>query len=311
MYTGELVRRMQDAEYAALHSWLPPNSDTTYAARQARSAINREIAAVPSQINAATTGLHSHPPAASRSLVMLAGVLGGLVLGALVALGLTAFEPRVRRVSEIKAPDHALFTGGAGGVAALRANLELTAFSSRCAVVAVSTPDDGDGAGHLARSLAASFAAGGAATTLLVLDRTAGAGARSFLDGTDETLVHELAEHGLRVVHGGSSTVGDDELFTAKSVRRLLTRAKQRRQVVVFQTGNPAADPASLLVVGLADADVLVVDRSTRWRDLNRAADRVQTVADTTLRICFDRPPSARASRRREARRAALAGVEA
>jgi hypothetical protein len=33
-------------------------------------------------------------------------------------------------------------------------------------------------------------------------------------------------------------------------------------------------------------------------------------VAGTTLRICFDRPPGARASHRREARRAALAGVE-
>jgi hypothetical protein len=112
-------------------------------------------------------------------------------------------------------------------------------------------------------------------------------------------------------MHGGTSSAGDDELFTAKSLRRLLTRAKQRRHVVIVQTGDPATDPPSLLAVGLADAAVLVVNRSTRWRNLDRAADRVQTVAETSLRICFDRPPRARRPHRRVARRTTLAGVEA
>ena len=115
-YAEEFVRRKQEAEYAALRGWLPARTDSTYAARQARSAIQREIAAVPSQINAPQgPPVQSHPPAASRSLVTLAGVLGGLVLGALLAVGLTAFEPRVRRASEIKAPDHSLFPGAGTG----------------------------------------------------------------------------------------------------------------------------------------------------------------------------------------------------
>jgi len=311
-YVEELVRRKQEAELAALRGWLPASTDTTYAARQARSAIQREIAAVPTQINALQgPPVQSHPPAASRSLVTLAGVLGGLVLGALLAVGLTAFEPRVRRASEIKVPDHALFSGTRDGVAALRANLELTAFTQRGGVIAVAPPDGGEGAGPLARSLAASFAAAGLTTTLVMLDRTPGAGVRSFLDGSDDTLVYERAEHEMRVVHGGTSSAGDDELFTAKSLRRLLTRAKQRRHVVIVQTGDPATDPPSLLAVGLADAAVLVVNRSTRWRNLDRAADRVQTVAETSLRICFDRPPRARRAHRRVARRTTLAGVEA
>ncbi|HVG68794.1 MAG TPA: hypothetical protein VM785_11400 [Gaiellales bacterium] len=311
-YAEEFVRRKQEAEYAALRGWLPARTDSTYAARQARSAIQREIAAVPSQINAPQgPPVQSHPPAASPASVTLAGVLGGLVLGALLAVGLTAFEPRVRRASEIKAPDHSLFPVSRDGVAALRANLELTAFTQRGGVIAVSPPDGGDGAASLARSLSASFAAAGLTTTLVMLDRTPGAGARSFLDGSDDRLVYELAEHDMRVVHGGTSSLSDDELFTAKSVRRLLTRAKQRRHVVIVQTGDPATDPPSLLAVGLADAAVLVVNRSTRWRNLDRAADRVQTVAETSLRICFDRPPRARRADRRVAHRTTLAGVEA
>ena len=63
---------------------------------------------------------------------------------------------------------------------------------------------------------------------------------------------------------------------------------------MIVQTGDPATDPPSLLAVGLADAAVLVVNPSTRWRNLDQAADRVQTVAETSLRICFDRPPPAR-----------------
>ena len=311
-YANELVRRKQDAEYQALQGWLPPSTDTTYAARQARSAIKREIAAVPTQINSpAGASVQSHPPAASRSLVTFAGLLGGLVLGALVALGLTAFEPRVRRASEIKAPEHALFDGSPDGVAALRANLELTALTARGGVVAVAPPDDGDGARGIARSLAASFAAGGLTTTLVELGRGGDAGVRSFLDGSADTLAYEVVEHDLRLVHGGSSAVGDDELFTAKSVRRLLTRAKQRRHVVVIETRDPATHPASLLAVGLADAAVLAVNRSTRWRNLDRAAGQVQTVAETTLRICFTRPPRAGRSDRRVAHRTTLAGVEA
>ena len=252
-----------------------------------RANLTAAIAGVPDRIRRGDVQIEQQPASLSPNAATLTGLLAGLAMGALLALALSRFDPRVRRRSELGTPGVKAFPTTPSGRASLRVDLELTAVGTDGGVVALSDVD-GRGAEGAAIELARAFVAAG--TPALVLDMTVeptAGGIRSFMDGSSTSLpVSEIAPD-LRWVGGGSSELDDASLFSASRVRELFEEARKSAPVVLVSTGRLSDDASSLLVTGLADGAVLLATPRTRWSALEAVVDRFIGVARTPVRIWF------------------------
>ena len=240
------------------------------------------VAAAITRLQAAANGLDqqifqvgSITSSKSRSIPSSAIVAGsavaGLILGILVALALGQFDPRIRRVADLRLAGLRaleLDRGDAESIETVRAVAEVGGLDATGGAVAV-VPSSG-GESPLSRELAASFAASGRPTTLLT---DQGVSRSGNADGT--------------------WTPVEAEPRPLQSLPRLRAALADGRIGDVTVIAAPAVleHPQALIAAAAADITVLVLRRGkSTWTELERSLETLEDVAVAgKVRICLER----------------------
>ncbi len=240
------------------------------------------VAAAETRLLAAANGLDqqifqvgSITASKSRSIPSSAIVAGsavaGLIVGILVALALGQFDPRIRRVADLRlAGLRALEVdrGDAESIETLRTVAEVGGLDATGGVVAVAPSFGGET--PLSRELAESFAASGRPTTLLSDQGVSRSG-----DGDEAWTPVEAEPRPLRSMPRLRATLADGRIG----------------DVTVINAPGVLQHPQALIAAAAADVTILVLRRGrSTWAELERSLEMLEDAAVAgKVRICLER----------------------
>lgn len=264
-------------------------------------------------------------PAIVSNVVL--GLLGGLVLGAAIALVLGALELRVNSPSVVRSklglPTLASISGGdpkqrQEDLQGLASGMALMA--SGVTSVAVTSPNVGEGKTMVASNLARYRAALGDRVILIDANLRAGAangrgrevGLAELLQSDADPHVREsLVESGidnLRILPAGGVPSDPYALLTGERMARVLEAAASFADLLVIDTAAVLSAPESQVVCSYADRTILVLDaQGTQTATAVEARDVLERVQARLLGVVLTRVTKRRAARQEQPRRPASA----
>lgn len=243
---------------------------------------------------------------AGRTRTLATGLLGGLILGSVVAMMIGAATRRLYtdyditektgvRVLEV-IPTEAGPEGRARREVQLRhlANIVARASDHAPTSVAVCPISDGEAGSQIARAIAEQRAVQGARTVFVDADLRrshdtgAPAGVAEFLARNDNSadLVTASDTANFGEISAGATTGDPYPLFDRTRVAELIDVAGVDRDLVVLQVPPISTAPESQIVADVADTTVLVIERGrTTVRDVEDAVRAVNQVGAEVLGV--------------------------
>ena len=205
------------------------------------------------------------------SAIVAGSAVAGLILGILVALALGQFDPRIRRVADLRlAGVRALEVdrGDAESIETLRTVAEVGGLDATGGVVAVAPSFGGET--PLSRELAASFAASGHPTTLISDQGVSRSG-----DGDELWTPIEAEPRPLRSMPRLHATLADGRIG----------------DVTVITAPGVLEHPQALIAAAAADITILVLRRGkSTWAELERSLEMLEDAAVAgKVRVCLER----------------------
>jgi hypothetical protein len=197
--------------------------------------------------------------------------VAGLILGILIALALGQFDPRIRRVADLRlAGLRALDVDrdDAESIETVRTVAEVGGLDATGGAVAVAPCSGGET--PLGRELAASFAASGRPTTLLSDQGVSRSG-----DGDEAWTPVEAEPRPLQSLQRLRATLADGRIG----------------DVTVISAPGVLQHPQALIAAAAADITILVLRRGkSTWAELERSLEMLEDAAvDGKVRICLER----------------------
>jgi Mrp family chromosome partitioning ATPase/capsular polysaccharide biosynthesis protein len=228
----------------------------------------------------------------------LGGLLAGLAVGALIALGIGRLDRYARRAEDIEVPGVPVVDVDSeldqASVQLLRSELELAGVGTKLAVVAVTRPRRDEGTSGLALALARAFAGVGTHTTLISADLREsglrrGPGLSDLLSGTQTVPPLVRLDATLNWLPQGDSAAAPETLFSAPRVDRILRELREGAAVIVIDAPATLEDSETLPLAACSDVVLLTVRPGrTRWEALGSAVALIQRIAQRPMHICFD-----------------------
>jgi Mrp family chromosome partitioning ATPase len=236
-------------------------------------------------------GVTMNPPKVVLNLV--AGAVGGLLLGVLAALGLGTLSTRLTSSADLRDKTGVELLTEVPAAGSVKRDMlredrlrELTNIVSledlpKPAVIAMTDSRGSRGARDIAEALAELSARQGSRTVLVYADNDASkpAGGPGFNDAlVDSTLVHGVLKDGdiksLKILPAGSILADRYSLVTRERVAAVLDQLRTSADTIIVSAPSITETAETQLLCAAADATILVVTRkSSRARDVTSAAE--------------------------------------
>lgn len=220
------------------------------------------------------------------------GLVGGLIMGCLAALGLASFEKplatsyNLRREFELRTLATVGRTSGRSGEGRLRlqglANIVVLSDLDRPTVVSVTSAWRTASSALVSRALASNRALQGERTVLLETDlargRRSDVGVANFLSAGFNSSLDDIVPPGWRsgmlVVPAGTTECDPYALFTRERFADLVTKATDIADLVVVESPPLLSTPESQVINAGVHRTILVVDeQSTTMADVGEAVE--------------------------------------
>ncbi len=282
---------------------LAANDPNAYSAQiQLQQVIDQLNAGTENRLTVLQSGAGATPIGPGKTKTLGAGIIGGIILGCVVALMAGAGTRRlytdydVAEKTGVRPLDVIPAGGGAKRDArrevALRhvANLVARECTRTPTSIAVAPVSPGPGGAEVARALAEHRAAQGTKTIYLDTDLrdtgSGGAGIVDYLEGRIRELreVTRAGTDGFAEIASGASGGDPYKLFDRHRVRELLQTAGATADLVVVRVAPLSIAPEAQIVADVADLTILVVECGrTRVRDVTEAVRAINQVGAEVL----------------------------
>jgi succinoglycan biosynthesis transport protein ExoP len=252
-------------------------------------------------------------------LNLVAGAVGGLLLGILAALGLAALSTRLTNAADLRdktGVEPLVEVPAAGSVERDRlrqdrlrtlANLVSLEDLPKPTVIALTDSRGDRGARDIAEALAELSAQQGGRTVLIYADNDPSqpAGSAGFNDAlADSSLAHEVLIDGdvesLKILPAGSTLADRYSMVTRERIVAVLDELRTDADTIIVAAPAIADTTDAQLVCGAADVTILVVTRrSSRAGDVTSAAEALAKAhAFPWAAVLIDRPDGKHRGRR-------------
>jgi succinoglycan biosynthesis transport protein ExoP len=270
------------------------------------------------------------PTSDRRRGLAAAGVIFGVLTGTSIVFLLGLVDTRLRfaeeyEVLDLEAPLVAMLPrlGGsaededraARSIHQLRNLIAVQSFQNDHKIIAVTSPDQGEGKTSVALALATSFAAAGHETLLIdtdirrhrlsielgLIDQP---GLREALGSdTDSGQAHRMTDQPLWVMPVGTSEDIEAEDLSRDKLQWLLSAVRDRFDAIVLDTGSILTSVEASVATASADQVLLVVARDQKRPIVETAFDRMDQVGANCLGVVFNMADASDIARGESARR--------